>query len=189
MYKKDKIVIHCKSCLMTNQKPFSINETKNKSSNQNKSTLQFNVDGICSACHSIEAKKNIDWEFREKELWKICDLHRSKKGKYDCIVSGSGGKDSMFQAHILKYKFKMNPLTVTYSPILRTEVGTKNLTNWINIGGFDNYTFSPNGKVLSVLTREAFNNILHPSQPFKIGIKTFAAKIPANAKITLKPST
>ena len=55
----------------------------------------------------------------------------------------------MFQAHILKYKFNMNPLTVTYSPILKTDVGIKNLTNWVNVGGFDNYhTFSPNGKVL-----------------------------------------
>ena len=185
MNNKDKIVTTCKLCLMTNQKPFSINETKNKISNQKKSTLHFSDDGICAACKSIEAKKNIDWDFREKELWKICDLNRSKDGKYDCIVSGSGGKDSMFQAHILKYKFNMNPLTVTYSPILKTEVGIKNLTNWVNVGGFDNYTFSVNGKVLSVLTREAFKNILHPAQPFKIGIKTFASKMAKNFGIKL----
>ena len=117
--------------------------------------MQFGKDGICSACKSIKAK-NIDWNLREKELWKICDQNRSKDGKYDCIVSGVRGKDSMFQAHILKYKFNMNPLTVTYSPILKTDVGIKNSTNWVNVGGFDNYTFSPNGKVLSVLTREAF---------------------------------
>ena len=49
MYSKDKIVISCKLCLMTNQKPFSVNETKNKSSNQKKLTLQFSDDGICSA--------------------------------------------------------------------------------------------------------------------------------------------
>ena len=185
MNNKDKIVVTCQLCLMTNQKPFSVNETKNKISNQKKSTLHFNDDGVCAACKSIEAKKNIDWDFREKELWKICDLNRSKDGKYDCIVSGSGGKDSMFQAHILKYKFNMNPLTVTYSPILKTEVGIKNLTNWVDVGGFDNYTFSSNGKVLSVLTREAFKNILHPAQPFKIGIKTFAAKMAKNFGIKL----
>jgi len=185
MNNKNKPVVTCKLCLMTNQKPFSVNETKNKISNQKKSTLHFNDDGVCTACKSVEAKKSIDWDFREKELWKICDLNRSKDGKYDCIVSGSGGKDSIFQSHILKYKFNMNPLTVTYSPILKTEVGIKNLTNWINIGGFDNYTFSPNGKVLSVLTREAFKNILHPAQPFKIGIKTFAVKMAKNFGINL----
>merc|ERR1711966_506119 len=55
----------------------------------------------------------------------------------------------------------------------------------VNIGGFDNYTFSPNGKILSILTKEAFNNILHPSQPFKIGIKTFAAKMAKSFGINL----
>ena len=148
MYKKDKIVIHCKSCLMTNQKPFSINETKNKSSNQNKSTLQFNVDGICSACHSIEAKKNIDWEFREKELWKICDLHRSKKGKYDCIVSGSGGKDSSYIAYQLKYKFGMNPLLVTFSPLIPSTVGIHNRNQLVKLG-FDHIILNPNKKVFN----------------------------------------
>ena len=122
-----------------------------------------------------KSKKNIDWNLREKELWKICDQNRSKDGKYVLYSIGVRGKDSMFQAHILKYKFNMNPLTVTYSPILKTDVGIKNSTI-ANVGGFDNYTFSPNGKVLSVLTREAFKNILHPSQPFKIGIKTFCSK-------------
>ena len=62
MIDKDKIVITCKLCLMTNQKPFSINETKNSSSNQKKTTLQFGDDGICFACKSIEAKKSIDYQ-------------------------------------------------------------------------------------------------------------------------------
>ena len=34
-------------------------------------------------------------------------------------------KDSIKQSHILKYKYGMNPLTVTWSPILHTEYGYK----------------------------------------------------------------
>ena len=185
MIEDSKIVKHCKLCLMTSQKPFSINETKNQSSNQKKTTLSFDENGNCIACQNKIFKKSINWTEREKELKDICDKYRSKNANYDCIVSGSGGKDSMFQAHILKYKYKMNPLTITYSPILKTNVGIKNLTNWVNIGGFDNYTFSANGKVLSILTRESFNNLLHPSQPFKIGIKTFAVKMAKNFNINL----
>ena len=30
-----------------------------------------------------------------------------------CLV---GGKDSAFTAHVLKYKYNMNPLTVTWAP-------------------------------------------------------------------------
>ena len=170
-------VEHCQSCLMTNQKPFSINETKNYQGSL-KSGIFFDEDGICAACkYSANKHEGIDWDDREQQLLKMLERYRSQDGNYDCIVSGSGGKDSSTIAHILKYKYGMNPLTVTYSPILYTEVGWRNLQNWIKIGGFDNILFSPNGKVVSVLARNAFTNLLHPMQPFKFGIKSFAAKM------------
>ncbi|MGH7004218.1 MAG: N-acetyl sugar amidotransferase, partial [Alphaproteobacteria bacterium] len=102
---------------------------------------------------------------------------RRDDGSYDCIVSGSGGKDSVMVAHMLKYKYGMHPLTVTYSPMLYTDVGWRNLQSWISVGGFDNILFSPNGRVLKLLAREAFINLYHPMQPFKFGIKSFAAKM------------
>ena len=38
----------------------------------------------------------IDWQEREKQLWELCDKYRKNDGSYDCIVGGSGGKDSHF---------------------------------------------------------------------------------------------
>ena len=100
-------------------------------------------NGICSACEYQEIKDNkIDWELRENELKKLCDNYRKSDGSYDCIVPGSGGKDSSFTAHILKYKYGMNPLTVTWAPHKYTDIGWKNFENWIHIGGFDN-VFTP----------------------------------------------
>ena len=69
---------------------------------------------------------------REKELQALCDLYRSNNGGYDVIVPGSGGKDSAYTAHILKYKYGMNPLTCTWPPILYTDYGYKNFKNWIS---------------------------------------------------------
>ena len=63
---------------------------------------------------------------RRKELTKLLDKYRSKNGDYDCIVPGSGGKDSVYAAYVLKYEYGMNPLTVTWPPILYTEYGYKN---------------------------------------------------------------
>lgn len=178
-------VVHCKYCLMNNQKPFSINETKNKKGSGKKG-LYINEKGKCAACIYNEKKnKDIDWQERENKLKDMLEKFRKKDGSYDCIVSGSGGKDSSTISHVLKYKYDMNPLTVTYSPILYTEIGWKNLRNWIKIGGFDNYLFSPNGKISSILAREAFKNMLHPIQPFKFGIKSFAAKMALKFNIEL----
>ena len=55
----------------------------------------------------------------------------------------------------------------------------------INIGGLDNLSFSPNGKVTAVLAREAFKNLLHPFQPFVIGQFHFAPKVAVERKIKL----
>lgn len=178
-------VLHCKFCLMTNQKPFSINESKNKK-NSPKKGLPINNEGLCAACEYNKKKKiEINWIEREKKLIEKLNRYRKNNQDYDCIVSGSGGKDSSTIAHLLKYKYKMNPLTVTYCPVLHTDVGIRNLKNWINIGGFDNILFSPNGKVTSVLTKEAFKNLLHPIQPFKFGIKSIAAKMAIKYNIKL----
>lgn len=86
-------------------------------------------------------------------------------------MPGSGGKDSAFTAHVLKYKYGMNPLTVTWAPHMYTDIGWKNFDNWIKVGGFDNILFTPNGRVHKLLTKLAFKNLLHPFQPFIIGQK------------------
>jgi N-acetyl sugar amidotransferase len=168
LYGLPEKVEFCSRCTISNQRPRSVIEFKNKD-NQKKG-IQFSNRKICEACCYNETKKKIDWEEREKKLIKLLDKYRKSSG-YDCIVPGSGGKDSAFASHILKYKYKMNPLTVTWAPHLYTNIGFENFINWVHVGGIDNILFTPNGKVHRILTRLAFKNLLHPFQPFIIGQK------------------
>lgn len=177
-------IIFCKKCVISNQRPNSTVEFKSKKIDK-KTTIAFDSNGVCSACRYAEIKNNqIDWRQREKELLKLCKSFRSKRGNYDCIVPGSGGKDSTFTAHILKYKYKMNPLTVTWTPHVYTDIGFQNLQSWIG-AGFDNILFSPNGKVHRLLTKLAFINLLHPFQPFIVGQRHIAPKFSTMYKIPL----
>jgi N-acetyl sugar amidotransferase len=165
----------CKRCVISNQRPSSTVEFKNSIENK-KETIAFGEDGVCDACIYADWKETkIDWEKREQELKALCDKFRSKDGKYDCIVPGSGGKDSGFTAHVLKFKYGMHPLTVTWSPHLYTDIGWKNFHSWID-SGFDNILFTPNGRVHRLLTKLAFKNLLHPFQPFIIGQRFIAQK-------------
>ena len=176
----------CSICNISNQQPMSSNEYEhNKEST--KVTMSFNEQGICHACqfHKIRESVEVNWDAREQELMELCDQFRKHDGSYDCIVGGSGGKDSAMQSHLLKYKYKMNPLTVTWSPHLYTDIGWKNFQDWLHIGGFDNYLFTPNGKIHRLLTRNATKNLLHPFQPFILGQKTFVAKMAAKFNIPL----
>ena len=168
-------VTYCKKCVISNQRPQSTIEFKNVSA-LNRKTMNIDSSGICDACRFAEEKKNIDWEKRREQLHQLCDRFRSKRG-YDVIVPGSGGKDSAFTSHILKYEFGMNPLTVTWAPHLYTDIGWENFQNWIHVGGLDNVLFTPNGRLHRFLTKQAFLNLLHPFQPFIIGQRIIGPRI------------
>jgi len=173
----------CTKCVMSNQRPTSAVEFKHTIKSK-KDTMNFNEDGVCDACLIHEVKENIDWGLREEELVKLLDKYRKNDGSYDCLVPGSGGKDSAYQAHVLKYKYNMNPLTVTWPPILYTDYGLKNWKNWLD-AGFDNISFYRNGKVMKLLTRLSIENLLHPFQTFILGQKNLAPKIAAQHGINL----
>jgi N-acetyl sugar amidotransferase len=168
---------------MSNQRPTSAVEFKHTKESK-KATMNFDENGVCDACRTAEIKDDIDWGMREEELVKLLDKHRKNDGSYDCLVPGSGGKDSAYQAHVLKYKYNMNPLTVTWPPILYTDYGLKNWKNWLD-AGFDNISFYRNGKVMKLLTRLSIENLLHPFQTFILGQKNLAPKIAAQHGINL----
>ena len=108
-------VIFCKKCVVSNQRPNTSNEYKHTGETK-KEAINFDKDGVCDACTYAEIKNSaINWSEREKELKDLCDRYRKDDGSYDCLVPGSGGKDSFYTAHVLKYKYGMHPLTVTWA--------------------------------------------------------------------------
>ncbi len=169
-------VLFCKQCAISNQRPNSAVEYEHTAESK-KSTIHFNEAGVCDAClQSQQKKQTIDWSSREKELVELCNQHRSKDGSYDCVVPGSGGKDSFYASHMLKYKYGMHPLTVTWAPHIYTDWGWKNFQSWLH-AGFDNFLMTPNGRVHRLLTRLAVENLFHPFQPFIFGQKALAPKM------------
>jgi len=177
-------VTYCKMCVISNQRPNSAVEyTHTKDSN--KKTIRFDEDNICDACHfAMQKKSGINWVDRELQLRDLCDRHRSNDGSYDCIIPGSGGKDSFYASHIMRTNYGMHPLTVTWAPHVYTEWGWKNFQSWIH-AGHDNLLMTPNGRVHRLLTRLAVDNLFHPFQAFMFGQKALAPKMAILHKIPL----
>jgi N-acetyl sugar amidotransferase len=168
----------CTRCVISNQRPNSAVEYKHTKASK-KTTIHFDEHGVCDACRMAEQKKHtIKWDERELELRALCDRYRREDGAYDCLVPGSGGKDSFYAAHMLKYKYGMHPLTVTWAPHISTDWGRRNHERWIH-AGFDNFLCTPNGRVHRLLTRLAVQNLFHPFQPFMLGQKFLAPRMAA----------
>ena len=85
----------CKKCVMPNTKP----------------DLTFDEEGVCDACRSFERKHgdhidSIDWNKRKKEFEELIAKYRNKNPTgYDGLIPVSGGKDSIYQVHMMKNKF------------------------------------------------------------------------------------
>lgn len=184
MYGLPAEVKFCKICVISNQRPNSAVEYSHHASST-KVTIAFDSEGVCDACRFAERKKNqIDWDAREAELFELSKRYEGLRGKYNCLVPGSGGKDSFYQAHILKNKYGFRPLTVTWAPHEYTDWGWRNFQSWIN-AGFDNILVTPNGQVHRLLTRLAVDNLFHPFQPFMLGQKGLAPRLASQFDIPL----
>ncbi len=160
-YNLPQPVRFCRRCVVSNQRP----------------RIRFDEEGVCGACRYAEYKRtHVDWKQRERELKDLCDRFRKSDGSYDVVVPCSGGKDGGFVAHQLKYQYRMNPLCVTWAPLLPTAIGRTNLDNFI-AAGFDHVLGTPNPQVARLLTKLSFMHLGDPFQPFIYGQTNYPLKM------------
>ncbi len=169
MAAQPKEVFYCKRCVNSNQRP----------------RLKFNAEGICDACQYADEKHHIiDWKAREALLRALLDKHGSRDGRYDVIVPGSGGKDSGYVTHQLKYVYGMHPLTVTWTPHMFTDIGWKNLQGFID-SGFDNILFRPNNILHRKISRLALELLGDSFEGWSYGMKAFPLHLAIRYQIPL----
>ena len=183
LYGLPKKVIFCKKTLISNQRPNSAIEFKHTSKSKKK-TINIDKNRISDSWKFSRIKNKINYKLREKKLLRLLEKFRGK-GDYDCIVPGSGGKDSCYAAHILKFKYGMNPLTVTWPPILYTSYGYENFKNWLKTGDFRNLSAKRNENFFKILTKLSIKNLLHPFQPFIVGQRIIGPLLAAKHGISL----
>ena len=163
-------ILFCKTCVTPSSRP----------------RVFFNEKGICNACINAEKKKLINWDERKKEFLNIVDrikeFSKKEKNNYDCIIPWSGGKDSTSIALKLKNEFNLNPLLVTFSPLIINECGQQNREELLKLG-FDNIFFRPNQKIAKLLAKRFFIERGNPKVAWDAGINSIPIKTAINFKI------
>ncbi|WP_278572821.1 N-acetyl sugar amidotransferase [Fusobacterium ulcerans] len=162
------MIKYCKKCLFPSTKP----------------NLEFNEEGVCTACSNFQNRKEINWKERKEELIKILNKYKSKnENNWDCIVPVSGGKDSTYQI-IKVLELGMNPLCVTATTCKLTEIGRKNIENLKNLG-VDYIEFTANPKIRKKLNKISLIEIGDISYPEHLSIFTMPVKAAVYYKVPL----
>ena len=148
--------------------------------------IVFDESGICNAClHSLK-KNKINWQKRKEEFSILIDQIKKQslknKSYYDCVIPWSGGKDSTSIALKLKFEFDLNPLLVTFSPLILNEIGSYNRNELLN-KGFDSIFIRPDQNVARKLSRRFFIERGNPKVAWDAGVNAGPIQIALNYKI------
>jgi N-acetyl sugar amidotransferase len=165
------MISFCKTCLMPDSRP----------------RIVFDNKGICNACLYSKKKKEIEWNSRKNEFLELINKIKNDSKKYnshyDCVVPWSGGKDSTSIALKLKFEYGLNPLLVTFSPLLVNECGSFNREELLKMG-FDSIFLRPNQKVSKKLAKRFFIERGNPKVAWDAGINTGPVKVALNYNIS-----
>ena len=151
--------------------------------------IVFDEHGVCSGCRLIESRAAIDWQDRENELVGLLREYASRQREalnpYDCIVPVSGGKDSTYQTWLVKEKYGLNPLLVSYNHTFNTPLGLRNLTNLIERMDCNlvRYTTAPGSA--KRLARYMLKKVGDLTWHYHAGIMTFPTKAAVMFKVPL----
>ena len=158
----------CKSCLAMSTRP----------------RITFNDEGVCNACLWVKQKKRLNWSERKAQLEKLLEVHRARKRPYDVIVPVSGGKDGSYVSHQLKHEYNVNPLCVTVTPPLETDIGRKNLNNFIQ-SGYEHISLNVNPEILRKVNKAGFKEHGFPYFGWLVAIVTGVVRIAESFDIQL----
>lgn len=142
--------------------------------------LILDDQGVCSGCRVHEEKYQINWAEKEKELDALLSQYKGRSGtSYDCVIPVVGSGDDFFIVDLVKNKYGLNPLLVTYNTHFSTKVGVRNLARLITELDCDHMmsTVGPDTiKEITKITLQKFGDmywhVLAGSQTFPVQVAT-----------------
>lgn len=164
----------CKRCLLSTEVP----------------GVTVSEKGICSVCENYD-KQWGDWEQRKNEqlikLEKMIDQAKAKKRIYDVLVPLSGGKDSCYLLYLLRKKYDLKCLAVTWDNGFLTDHARLNIGNTCRILDVDHLYYGLSKPLLMKLYRYFFLNtgFFCPVCLRGIGTTIFRAQLAFNIPLTI----
>ena len=154
-------------------------------------TIIFDDDGICSGCNYNDSRKHedVDWDMRRETFKEIVieakEMAIERGNAHDCIVPVSGGKDSHYQVWLLKKKYGMNPLLVSFNHGFNSLAGLRNLNNLIEKSGCDAIVYTAGKDSVRRISRYMLERVGDITWHYHAGIRTLPFKVAVEKNIPL----
>ncbi len=156
-----------------------------------KPTIILDEEGVCSGCRYHESRdaSDVDWGERREIFEQILDearaMAKQRGNHHDCIVPVSGGKDSHFQVWILKKKYGMNPLLVTFNHTYNAPAGVRNLENLVEKSGCDLERFTAGPDSVRRISKYMLETVGDITWHYHAGIRTYPFQVAVARNIPL----
>ncbi len=137
---EDKKIRYCKKCVLSN----------------NFFSVSINEYGLCNYCAEKEMEQAAE---QRPEMEKF---ECNKNGKYDVVLAYSGGKDSTYTLYLLKEKYKMKVLAITYDNGFLAKETYQNIKNVCTSLDVDSLIVAPSRTRLNNIFKLADNDMKLP---------------------------
>jgi hypothetical protein len=134
------VVERCSSCILTTNLP----------------GIDLDEDGVCRYCREAKSGQSYDQGLQQQKLRKRFETVISRlkgRGKYDCLVPLSGGKESSYILWILVQNYNMKPLAFNFSNGFQHPDAIRNIENLVDRLGIDLVVYRPSLRKLHELMR------------------------------------
>ncbi len=158
---------YCRCCILPDTRP----------------NLTLDAEGVCNACRVHATKPRVDWRARAHDFGEVVRNAQARSTGYDCLIPVSGGKDSTWQV-VKCLEHNLNPLTVTWKTPARTEIGTQNLSNLVNLG-VDHIDYQINPRVERKFMLQALRRFGSTAIPMHMAMFNIPPKIAVRFNIPL----
>lgn len=127
--------------------------------------ISFNEQGVCHLCQAYKGHQHLREE-KEKYRQKFENLLQQLRspGGYDVLMAYSGGKDSTFTLHLLKQKYGLNILALTFDNGFISPFALENIRRVVENLGIDHILMKPRFDWLRQIFVEGSATEIYPSK-------------------------
>lgn len=106
--------------------------------------IKFDQDGVCNFCLQFKGRKYVEESkiLYQKKFEGLLKRYKDQKS-YDCLMAYSGGKDSTYTLVLLKKKYNLKILALTFDNGFIPQETFQNIRNVAENLGIDHLLFKP----------------------------------------------